>query len=144
MLLELLLDQRQRQPGADDRDVGALAQQVGHAADVVLVAVGEDDADDLVEAVPDPAEVGQDHVDARLVLLGEQHPAVDDQQLARVLEDGHVAADLAEPAEGDDAQAVPAAASGASGARDAGGSRGGSVPRWAREGRTALSMGRRG
>ena len=32
-------------------------------------------------------------------LLGEQHAAVDDEQLAGVLEDGHVATDLAEPAE---------------------------------------------
>ena len=44
VLLELLLDQRQGQPRADDGDVGALAQQVGHAADVVLVAVGQHDA----------------------------------------------------------------------------------------------------
>ena len=60
---------------------------------------------DLVEPVTDRGEVGQDHVDAGLVLLGEQHAAVDDQQLAGVLEDGHVAADLAEPTECDDPQA---------------------------------------
>ena len=83
-----------------------LAQQVGHGADVVLVAVGEHDAVDVVEAVPDVVEVGQDQVDAGLEVLGEQHAAVDDQQPAGVLEDGHVAADLAEPAERDDAQAA--------------------------------------
>jgi hypothetical protein len=38
------------------------------------------------------------------VLLGEQHAAVDDQELAAVLEDGHVPADLTEPAEADDAK----------------------------------------
>ena len=48
------------------------------------------------------SEVGQDQVDAGLVVLGEEHAAVDDQQPAVVLEDGHVAADLAEPAERDD------------------------------------------
>ena len=57
-------------------------EQEGDGADVVLVAVGEDDADDIVEAVPDGAEVGQDQVDARLLLLGEEDAAVDDQQLA--------------------------------------------------------------
>ena len=41
--LQLGLEQRQRQPRADERDVGLLAQQVGHGADVVLVAVGEHD-----------------------------------------------------------------------------------------------------
>ena len=51
-------------------------------------------------------EVGQDQVDAGLLDVGEQHPAVDDQQLAVVLEDGHVAADRAEPAERDDPQAA--------------------------------------
>ena len=38
------------------------------------------------------------------VLLGEQHPAVDDEQPPGVLEDGHVAPDLAEAAERDDPQ----------------------------------------
>ena len=79
-------------------------------------------ADDLVEPVPDPGEVGQDHVDARLVLLGEEHAAVDDQQLAGVLEDGHVAADLAEAAQGDDAQAALGQRRRASAVRGAGGS----------------------
>ena len=41
-----------------------------------------------------------------LVLLGEQDAAVDDQQLAGVLEDRHVAADLAEAAERGHAQAA--------------------------------------
>ena len=40
------------------------------------------------------------------VLGGEQHPAVDDEQPAVVLEDGHVAADLADAAERDDPQAA--------------------------------------
>ena len=49
-------------------------------------------------------EVGQDQVDARLFDVGEEHPAVDDQQLAVVLEDRHVPPDGAEAAERDDAQ----------------------------------------
>ena len=57
-----------------------------------------------LQAVTDGREVRQDQVDAGLVGLGEEHPAVDDQQPARVLEDGHIAADLAEPAERDDPQ----------------------------------------
>src|SRR5690606_16126970 len=54
------------------------------------------DADDVVEAVLDRREVGQDEVDPWLVLLGEEHAAVDDEDLAVVLEGGHVAADLTE------------------------------------------------
>ena len=81
------------------RDVGALAQEVRNRTDVVLVPVGEDDADDVVEPVPDGAEVREDQVDARMMLLGEQDTAVDDEQFAAELEDGHVAADFAEPAQ---------------------------------------------
>ena len=106
VLLELGLDQGEGQLGADQRDVVLLPQQEGDGADVVLVAVGEDDADDVVEAVPDGGEVRQDQVDARLLLLGEEDAAVDDQQLAAVFEDRHVAADLTEAAERGDAQAA--------------------------------------
>jgi hypothetical protein len=103
VLAQLGVEQCQGQLGAHQRDVGALAQQVGDAADVVLVPVGEDDGDDVVKPRPERVEVGQDQVDARLVVLGEQHAAVDDQQLAAVLQHGHVAADLPQPTERRDA-----------------------------------------
>ena len=106
VLVELGRDEGQGQPGPDDGDVGTLTQQVGHPADVVLVAVGEHDGVDAVQPVPDPGEVGEDQVDAGLVLLGEEHPAVDDEQPAGVLEDGHVAADLAQPAQRDHTQSL--------------------------------------
>jgi hypothetical protein len=104
VLLELGGEERQGQLRADHRDVAALLQQVRHPADVVLVAVRQHDRVDLVEAVPDRAEVRQDHVDPGLVLLGEQDAAVDDQQASPVLEHGHVAADLAQAAQGDDTE----------------------------------------
>ena len=104
VLLELRLDEREGQRRADQGDVGAQAQEVGHRADVVLVAVGEHDPDDVLEALAEEPEVGQDQVDARLVLLGEEHAAVDDEDLAVDLEARHVAADLAEAADGDDAE----------------------------------------
>ena len=102
VLAQLAVEQGQGQLGADQRDVPALAQEVRHGADVVLVAVGEDQGLDLVEPVPDRLEVREDQVDAGMVVLGEQHAAVDDEQAAVVLEDGHVATDLAEPAQRDD------------------------------------------
>ena len=108
---ELRLDQREGQLGADQRDVRLLPQEVGDGADVVLVAVCEDDALDVVEAVPDGREVRQDQVDSGLLLLGEEDAAVDDEQAAAVLEDGHVAADLAEAAQRGDPEARPSGAS---------------------------------
>ena len=59
---------------------------------------------DVVEPVPDRLEVGEDEVDAGVVVLGEEHSAVDEQQPTGVLEDGHVAADLTQAAQGDDPQ----------------------------------------
>ncbi len=106
VLGELGLHQGERQLGPDQGDVAALAEQVGHRADVVLVGVREDQRLDVVEPVFQVAEVRQDQVDARLVRLGEQDAAVDDEQPPEVLEDRHVPADLTEPAERDDAQAV--------------------------------------
>ena len=49
------------------------------------------------------AEVGQDQIDAEVLVAREGDPGVDDYRLAPVLEDGHVLADLAETAERDDA-----------------------------------------
>ena len=103
VLLELGVDEGEGEVGAHQGDVLAQAQQVGDAADVVLVPVGEDQGDDVVHAVLDGGEVGQDEVDAGLVLLGEQNAAVDDEEFAVHLVDGHIAPDLAEPAERGDA-----------------------------------------
>lgn len=100
MLLELGLQEGKSELRADDRDVPPFAQQIRHAPDVVLVAVSEHDGHDVVEAIPDRGEIGQDHINAGLVLLREQHTAVHDQQLAGMLEDGHVPADFAQTTQG--------------------------------------------
>jgi hypothetical protein len=100
------LDQSKRELRADQRDVGLVGEQVGHRADVVFVTVGEHDRLHVVEPVDQRPEVRQDQVDAGLLHVGEQHAAVDDEQLAVVLEDGHVAADRPEPAERDHPQAA--------------------------------------
>ena len=103
VLLELGLHEGESQLGADQWDVIAQTQQIGNTTDVVLMTVREDQGDDIVEAVLNVAEVGQNEVDPRLVLFWEQDTAVDDEQLAVDLEDGHVAADLAEAPQGHDA-----------------------------------------
>ena len=90
--------------GTDDRDVAAQLQQKRDRADMVLVRVGEYQRLDLVQPIFDMADIRQDQIDARLVVAGEQHSAVDDQQPAQVLENRHVAADFADTAERGDAQ----------------------------------------
>ncbi len=51
------------------------------------------------------ADVGQDEVDAEVLVAREREAGVDDDDLVAVLVDGHVLADLAEAAERDDPQA---------------------------------------
>ena len=100
VLVELGADHADRQQAAvDHRRHADLAQHVGQRADVVLVAVGEDDRLDVVGAVAQVGEVGQDEVDPEH-LGGREHQAgVDDDDPAVVLDDGHVLADLPQPAE---------------------------------------------
>ena len=104
-LLDAVAGQAERDRRAVDREA-QFAQQVLQRADVVLVAVGGDDALDAVGVLAQPREVGQDEIDAVHVGVGEHQPAVDQQHLALLL-DGHaVAADLTETAEEDDANGI--------------------------------------
>ena len=67
VLGELAAHERERQPRADQRDVGPLAQQVRHGADVILVRVRQHERLDLVQPALEGGEVRQDQVDARLI-----------------------------------------------------------------------------
>src|SRR5699024_6904811 len=104
VFLQLGLDQGKRQLRTHQRDVGTEPQEVGNSADMVLVSVGQDHSRDIVQPVLDVGEIGQDQVDARLGLLREEDTAVDDEQLPVDLEDGHVPADLPQPAKRDNAK----------------------------------------
>jgi hypothetical protein len=71
---------------------------------VVLVAVRDDDPLDVVDALAEVAEVRQHEVDADHLGGREAQPHVDDDDRALVLEHHHVLADLAQPAEREDAE----------------------------------------
>ena len=73
---------------------------------MVLVAVGEYQAADILKTFTDGVEARQDQVDARMIIFWKQHAAVDEQQLAVELHHGHVATDIAQTAQRDDAHRV--------------------------------------
>ena len=73
---------------------------------MVLVAVGQDDAAHRLPVLLQVRDVGDDEVDAEHLGLGEREAAVDDEDLVVDLDDGDVLADLAHPAERDDAQRI--------------------------------------
>jgi hypothetical protein len=105
VLGELRRNEAQGEARADQRNVRALAEQVRHATDAVLVSVCEHDRDHIGQPVPDGTPIRQDDIHTGLVFLGEEHSTIDHEQLALVFEHGHVPADLTESAERDDAKA---------------------------------------
>ena len=65
---------------------------------MVLVAVGDDDAPELLVIPSDISEIRDHAVDARHVLFRKTHAAVDDDDVVVVFKGGHVLADLADTA----------------------------------------------
>ncbi len=102
VLVELGLDQPERQARAPDLGDADLAHQVRQRADVILVAVRQDDGAQRAGRVAQVAEVGQHEIDAHHLVAREAEPGVDQDALAVLLDHGHVLADLAEAAERDD------------------------------------------
>ncbi len=66
------------------------------------MAVRDDDAAQLVGVLQHVGVVGQDEVDARMVVIGKHEARVVQDHVALALEDGHVLADGVETAERDD------------------------------------------
>ena len=106
VLLELALQQLEREGRAVDRQMVELAEQVRQRADVVLVAVGEHDRFDAVDVLAHVVEVRQHQVDAGHVPRGERQADVDDEDASVDLDAGHVATDLPDTSEEDDATEV--------------------------------------
>ena len=100
MLFELAFDVGEGELGAVDGDV-ELGEDPGEAADVVLVAVGEDDAADLAAVLDEVGDVRDDDVDAEELFFGEHEAGVDDEDVVAEVEGETVHAELAESAERD-------------------------------------------
>ena len=103
---QLVANQAQGERRAIDRHV-KLLEQIRQGADMVLVAVGEDDRLEVVVLVQ-IAEIRDHHVNAEHLLLGKHQAAVHGNRgrttaLGRAVFDQHeVEADLAQAAEGND------------------------------------------
>ena len=71
-------------------------------ADVVLVAVREDERRDPAAIGVERADIGNDQVDAEELRPGKHHAGVDEQSGIPAGDEQHVHAELADPAERDD------------------------------------------
>ena len=103
VLLQLQGDEAGGEAGAVDGHIHLL-EDVGDGPDVVLVAVGDEEAPDAGAVLDEIGHVGDDEVDAVHIVPGEGHAAVHHDNLAAVLIGGHVLADLVQTAQGDDFQ----------------------------------------
>ncbi len=100
-LVDPVSGQSQGQLGPVDRH-REVPEQVGQAAGVVLVPVGQDDPVDAVGVLSQVGEVGEDQVHPRHVRVGEHDAHVEDEDAPVDLDAGAVPADLAETPEEDD------------------------------------------
>ena len=108
---------RRRPPAR--RSAAELAQHPRQRAEMILVAVGDHDRLDVLGALAQIAEIWQHEVDPEHVGGREPQPGVDDDDPVLVLDHRHVLADLAQPAERQDAQ-LPAHRLSPPAGRDAG------------------------
>ena len=74
-------------------------QRPGQRPDVILMAVGADAAHDPIGPVAQVLQIGEHEVGAGHVLVGEQHPAVQQEQLAPALDGRAIPPDIAQPTE---------------------------------------------
>ena len=110
VLVELRLDHAQREARPPHLAHPDLTHHVGQRADVIFVAVREDDGVDAAGCLAQVGEVGEHEVDARHLVAREREPAVDQDAALALLDHAEVVADLAQATERDDANDVVHAA----------------------------------
>ncbi len=106
VLLQFVAQQPQGQAGAVDRRIAQPLQQEGDGADMVFVAVGQDQGADVAGAAVESRDVGEDQIDPEHVGLGEHQAAVDDEDFAAALQGHQVQADLPQPPQGEEADGI--------------------------------------
>ena len=103
MLVEFVFDVGQRELGAPDGHV-EFGENPGQRADVVFVAVGEDDSANALAVFDEIGNVGDDDVDAQQFGFGEHQAGVDDDDVVAPAHGHAVHAELAQAAQRHDMQ----------------------------------------
>ncbi len=105
VLFQAPLHHRQREGRAINRHVD-LAQQERHRADVIFVAMRQDQRADLVAVLFQIREIGRDDVDAQQFRIGKHHAGVDDDDVVPVADGHRIHTELAQTAERDQLKLV--------------------------------------
>ena len=104
VLVELRLDEPEREPRRDHGLDLDLAEQVRQPADVILVPVREDHRSDAPSR--EVADVRKQEIDPEMLVSREREAGIDHEHLSPGLVHRHVLADLAQAAERDDPEGV--------------------------------------
>ena len=103
VFLQLDRNEAVSQAGGIDRHI-QLRQHKGQSADMILMAVGDEDGPDMVGPFHQIGNIGNNQVHAQLFLGGKLDAAVDDDNIVAALQGHHIFADFAQAAQGDDAE----------------------------------------
>ena len=104
LLAQLGLDQAAGEGRGEDRG-GCARQDIGEGTDVILMAVGDQVAEDPIAMLLQVGDIGDQQVHAEHRIVGKAYPGVDHDQVLAVSEDHHIVADLLQAAQGNRAQA---------------------------------------
>ena len=99
VLLQLEVHDARRQARGVDGTF-ELLHGVRNAADVILMPVREEQPADLLLVLHQIRHIRDDQIHAVHIILREAEPAVDDDDVLSVFQDGHILADLVETAKG--------------------------------------------
>ncbi len=105
MFFQTPFHQRQRKSGAVDRHVD-FAQQERHRADVILMAMGQDQRANLGAVLLEVSEVGRDDIHAQQLRVRKHHSRVHYDDVVAVANGHGVHPELAQAAERDQLQLV--------------------------------------
>ena len=103
LLLQFLGNDARREPVGIDRHL-EIGREIRDGADMILMRVGEDDADEVLAAFLDEGGVGHDDVDAWIIGIPEGHAQIDHQPFAIAPVQVAVHADFARPAKCEEEQ----------------------------------------
>ena len=103
MLFKVVFNVGQRELSCVDGDL-ELVENPGQAADVVHVAVGEDDAADMSLVLNEVSDIGNNDIDAQQLRLWEHESGIDHDNVVFPAQGQAVHAELAQSAEGDNFQ----------------------------------------
>ena len=76
---------------------------MANCAHMVFVAVGKEDALDFVQLIHQIVVIGDNIINAEHVVFGEHNTRINDEDMVLIFDGGHVLADFATPAKGNDA-----------------------------------------